>query len=327
MNDLKNALNGYQPMLISPTKALSYADKVDKFQASGMDILTALFGEMPKPHMQGSVGIVPIVGVIGKGMSPIEKALGGCDVDDVAQAIHTFAKNKHCKTIMLDVSSPGGSVAGVPELASLVKAVSKHKKVVAFTDTECASAAYWVASQATSFLATPSAIVGSVGVYRVVPDTSKAYETQGIKMKVIKAGKYKAAGVAGTPLTKEQEDMMQDEVDDIHGSFKSDVKAVRIYAQDKDMEGQVFSGKHAATRGLITGLADNKSDAVEKLDKEDSEKGDEDDEYTNKEVEEENLEETKHLAKNKAQQDSEDEDDSDEEEEDDDSEDDSPKKK
>lgn len=322
MNDLKNALNGYQPMLISPTKALCYADKVEKFQASGMDILTALFGEVPKPHMQGSVGIVPIVGVLGKGMSPIEKALGGCDVDDVAQAISTFAKNKHCKTIMLDVSSPGGSVAGIPELAAMVRAVSKTKKVVAFTDTECASAAYWVASQATSFLATPSAIVGSVGVYRVVPDTSKAYESQGIKMKVIKAGKYKAAGVAGTPLTKEQEDMMQEEVDDIHGQFKSDVKAVRIYAEDKHMEGQVFSGKNASTRGLITGLADNKSDAVEKLDKEDSDK--EDDSPSNKEVEEENMEETKHISKAKAEM--EEEDDMDEEE-DDDSEDDTPQKK
>ena len=37
--------------------------------------------------------------------------------------------------------------------------------------------------------------VGSVGVYLVVPDLSKAYEQMGVEMKVIKAGKFKAAGV------------------------------------------------------------------------------------------------------------------------------------
>jgi ClpP class serine protease len=172
MNDLKNALTGGKPMLINPIHAAAYTNKLDKHQVYGMDILTALFGEMPKPYKVGSVGVVPIVGVMGKGLSPIEKALGACDVDDVAYAIAGFCKDKKCKSIMLDISSPGGSVAGIPELANVVREASARKNVVAFTDTECASAAYWVGSQANQFICTPSASVGSIGVYMVVPDAA-----------------------------------------------------------------------------------------------------------------------------------------------------------
>ena len=128
------------------------------------------------------------------------------------------------------------------------------KPTVAFTDTEAASAAYWIGSAADRFVATPSATVGSIGVYMAIPDVSKAYESMGVKMEVIKSGSLKGAGIEGTSLSDAQRANLQEQVNAIHADFREAVRSKRRLAKDEDMEGQVFSGKVAARKGLVTGL-------------------------------------------------------------------------
>jgi ClpP class serine protease len=128
---------------------------------------------------------------------------------------------------------------------------------VAFTDTEAASAAYWIGSAADRFVATPSATVGSVGVYMAIPDYSKAFEMEGVRMDVIKSGTLKGAGIPGTSLTDAQRADLQAQVEEIHADFKASVLGKRSMVADEDMEGQVFSGRTAARKGLVTGLGTN----------------------------------------------------------------------
>jgi ClpP class serine protease len=101
----------------------------------------------------------------------------------------------------LDIDSPGGTVAGTPELAAAVSALDQKKPVYAFSSGLMASAAYWIASQARAIYATPSAQVGSIGVVQAVVDRSAAINAAGIKVEVFSVGKYKAMGAPGTPLT------------------------------------------------------------------------------------------------------------------------------
>jgi ClpP class serine protease len=128
------------------------------------------------------------------------------------------------------------------------------KATVAFTDTEMASAAYWIGSQADRVVATPSATVGSIGVYMAFADVSKAYESMGVKMEVIKSGTLKGAGIEGTSLSEGQRADLQAQVDSIHADFRSAVRSKRRLVDDSNMEGQVFSGKVGAQKGLVTGL-------------------------------------------------------------------------
>ena len=80
-----------------------------------------------------------------------------------------------------------------------------------------------------------------------------------------KAGKFKAAGLEGTSLSEEQVKNLQEGVDEIHADFRAAVKAVRSRVKDEDMEGQVFSGRQAAARGMVTGLADSFREALSKF--------------------------------------------------------------
>ena len=253
MRFLTNGLSGREPLLIDPTKAKDHAVLAEKFGFT--DMLAQLFGQAPAPYVVDGVGIVPIVGVIGKGLSPLEKMMGAVDVNDVSAAIDAFAANPEVEKVALQISSPGGTVTGVEELANKVR--NLEKPTLAYTDSEMASAAYWIGSAADRVVSSRSASVGSVGVYIAIPDYSKAAEMQGIKMVVIKSGKFKGAGIEGTSLDEGQMGNLQEGVDTIHAEFKEAVNMKRKMVKAEAMEGQVFSGKQAAAQGLVTGLADS----------------------------------------------------------------------
>ena len=258
MRFLTNGLSGREPLLIDPTKAKDHAVLAEKFGFT--DMLAQLFGQAPAPYVVDGVGIVPIVGVIGKGLSPLEKMMGAVDVNDVSAAIDAFAANPEVEKIALQVSSPGGTVTGVEELANKVRNVGKP--TMAYTDSEMASAAYWIGSAADRVVASPSSTVGSIGVYMAIPDYSEAAKMAGIKMVVIKSGKFKGAGIEGTSLDEGQMSNLQEGVDTIHAEFKEAVNMKRKMVKAEAMEGQTFSGKQAAAQGLVTGLADSFNDAL-----------------------------------------------------------------
>jgi len=259
MRFLLNGLNGREALLIDPAKANDHRILAEKFGFT--DMLAQLFGEVPKAYIaEDGTGVIPIAGVIGKGLSPIEKMTGAVDVNAIADAIDEFSSNPQVTRIAFQVSSPGGTVTGVEELANKVRNISKP--TMAYTDSEMASAAYWIASASDKVVASPSSTVGSIGVYMTVADMTEMAKAQGIKMVVIKSGKFKGAGIPGTSLSDEQIANLQDSVDAIHADFKASVLQTRKLVKAEDMEGQVFSGKQAAQRNLVTGLADSFSEAV-----------------------------------------------------------------
>jgi hypothetical protein len=224
-------------------------------------MLAQLFGEVPKAYIaEDGTGVIPIVGPIGKGLAPIERMTGAVDVNDIADTIDEYCMNPQVTRIAFQVSSPGGTVTGVEELANKVRNISKP--TMAYTDSEMASAAYWVASAADKVVASPSSTVGSIGVYMTIADMTEMAKAQGIKMVVIKSGKFKGAGIPGTSLSEEQVANLQQGVDEIHADFKASVLQTRKLVKAEDMEGQVFSGKQAAQRNLVTGLADSFNEAV-----------------------------------------------------------------
>jgi signal peptide peptidase SppA len=259
MRFLLNGLNGREALLIEPAKANDHRVLAEKFGFT--DMLAQLFGEVPKAYIaEDGTGVIPIAGVIGKSLSPLEKMTGAVDVSDIGDTIDEYCMNPQVTRIAFQVSSPGGTVTGVEELANKVRNIAKP--TMSYTDTEMASAAYWVAAAADKVVASPSSTVGSVGVYMVVADYSEAAKAEGIKMIVIKAGQHKAIGVPGTEVTDAHQAHLQEGVDEIHADFKAAVLKTRKMVKAEDMEGQVFSGKQAAQRGLVTGLADSFNEAV-----------------------------------------------------------------
>jgi signal peptide peptidase SppA len=255
MRFLNKALNGRSPMLIDPSTAKQFALDAEKFGFT--DLLAQVFGEVAKPYKVGSYGVIPVVGVIGKGLSPLDRMTGATDINEISDNMDDYLADAEVKTIIFHVDSPGGVVGGVEELAR--KIANSSKATIAYTDGMMCSAAYWLGSSADRVIASPSATVGSIGVYMNLIDVSQAYAEMGVKAVVIKssATPYKGAGIEGTSLSPEQIAYFQNEVDDIYNDFVASVKSKRKMASDDAMKGQSMSGKIASSMGLLTGLSDS----------------------------------------------------------------------
>lgn len=197
------------------------------------------------------VAIVPVHGIIGKRLDQMETLCGGCDLDVVEAGIAAAVLDPAVRAIVLHFDSPGGVVTGVPELAEKIRAWSAQKPIHAFADRLMASAAYWLASACTSILCTPTADVGSIGVYMAAIDESEAWAQEGYRLVLVKAGARKAEGLSGTSITPETVAAWQAEVDAIYAMFAADVRAARPGVPEESMQGQTFMGERASEALLV----------------------------------------------------------------------------
>lgn len=202
----------------------------------------------------GGVAVVELAGPLMKQVSSLS---GGTSTVAARRKIRSAARSEEVTAIVLLIESPGGTAAGTQELADEVAAAAKLKPVHAFIDDLGASAAYWVASQATKVYANASAWVGSIGSFMVLRDTSGAGEKLGVKTHVVRAGDFKGMGTPGTEITAEQIAHIQELINAVNAQFLAGVASGRRMALDKVQslaDGRIHVGAAAVSLGLIDGI-------------------------------------------------------------------------
>lgn len=224
-------------------------------------------GNEPGYVIRDGVAVIDVAGPLNKGGSLYQMVFGGYTMPELEQQVRQAAADNAVSAIMLRIDSPGGTVAGVSDLADAVYEARQAKRVVAYVSDMAASCAYYIASQADEIYADRDAIVGGIGVYLVVPDYSQMAEEQGVKVHVIKAGENKGAGVPGAPVTDEHLAEFQREVNQLNETFVDAVARGRgwsIADVEKLNDGRVHVGRHAESLGLIDGIA-TFSETMERL--------------------------------------------------------------
>lgn len=206
--------------------------------------------------LDGGVAVIEMTGSLTKQES---WSMDGTSTVRVRRAVRQAAQDTSVQSILLLVDSPGGQVSGTHDLAMDVRKAAMQKPVYAYCDDCCASAAYYVASQANFVYAGTSAMVGSIGVYMVAVDMSQMAEDLGVQVIVLKDGDMKGAGEPGTPVTPEQIAHWQGIVDFYGSQFRTTVSQMRF--PDKPLtkgqspaDGSVFMGAAARRAGLVDGI-------------------------------------------------------------------------
>jgi capsid assembly protease len=205
------------------------------------------------------IGIIPVMGVIVERASWISRMFGDTSVETISQKLDDMLANPSVGQIVFNISSPGGSVFGVPELADKIRAARDRKPIIAVANSQALSAAYWLGSQANKFYVTPSGQVGSVGVWNAHVDISEADKKAGVKTTLVAAGKYKTERHPFAPLTKEAQAEMQRSVDEYHDMFVKAVAAGRRRPIPTILEsfgqGRSVMARDAAAVGMVDGIA------------------------------------------------------------------------
>jgi len=201
----------------------------------------------------GRLVVLGVQGVIGKRVPDMPCGPAVADLAKLDRALEKFGPG--ADTIVLDMDTPGGSALGLEETAARLRALREAgTRIVAYTDTECCSAGYYLACEADQILAAPSAILGSIGTYIAAVDNSRQWELAGLELKLFRDGAIKGIGLDGKRWNPEEESFLQGLVDDASQSFKGLVRERRPGVTDADMQGQWWPAA-SAPAALCDGLA------------------------------------------------------------------------
>jgi len=209
----------------------------------------------PRPS-SGSVAVIPVYGVIEHRSDWMMEYFGGVSIDGLRESLQAALTDTNVRAVVLDIDSPGGTVAGLTEFAAEVRAArGGTKPIIAVANTLAASAAYWMASQADEVVVTPSGSVGSVGVYAIHQEASRMLDEMGITTTIISAGPHKTEGNEFEPLTDEARSDIQTRVDGSYARFITDVAAgrrVSVETVEADFGGgRVLDAEAARAAGMV----------------------------------------------------------------------------
>lgn len=239
-------------------------EQANEYAAKGEPSISEMLP--PLYSRNGSVGVIDISGSLIPGSAGFWRLFGVLGYDDIKDALVAGVKDKDAKSLLLNINSPGGAVSGVRDAAAFIANVAQVKPLSAYTGDMMASAAMWMGAQASHITANETAIVGSIGVMRMLVDQQAALAQKGIKVTIMRAGKFKSLVNPYENLTEEGRAQVQSMLDDMYSMFVTDVANGRntTYKNvDKNMaQGQVFLG----ARGKEVGLIDAVGGMTEALD-------------------------------------------------------------
>ncbi|MBS1803521.1 MAG: S49 family peptidase [Acidobacteria bacterium] len=202
----------------------------------------------------GTVAVIPVYGVIMHRPSMDLSGPGGTSCTVLSRRIREAVNDPNISAIVMDVDSPGGDTDGVDELATEIYNARKQKKITAVSNCLMASAAYYLASQASEVVVSPSSMTGSIGVYCVHEDDSEMLTKLGVKLSLIKFGENKAEGNPYEPLTDVARGHLQEMVDTFGAMFERAVARGRNVSREevhsKFGQGRVFDAKTAVKIGM-----------------------------------------------------------------------------
>lgn len=207
----------------------------------------------------GAIAVIPMYGVLMPRADAFDEMSGVTSVQNLARAFRAALAEPEVKTILFDVDSPGGSVFGIEEFSAEIFAARGRKRMVAVSNSQMASAAYYLASAVDEVVASPSSDTGSIGVISLHLDFSKAAELEGVKPTWITYGQFKAEGNELEPLGEEARAFWQQRVDEYGEMFVKAIARNRGITPKEVREnygqGRSFGAKEAKQRGMVDRVA------------------------------------------------------------------------
>jgi len=209
----------------------------------------------PLLEVQGSVGIISIQGSLVPENAGWGLYFGQCGYSDIRDALTAALLKPEVTSILLNMASGGGAVAGCHETAQLIRRVNKVKPVVTYAGATMGSACLWLGVSGRKIYGAETAEIGSLGIIMVHADKSEMLEKAGIKVTVIRAGTEKALATPYEALSDKARQGLEaraQEMYDIFLNYAADCRGVSAAVADKNFgQGVDFLAEGAKKAGLI----------------------------------------------------------------------------
>lgn len=205
------------------------------------------------------VAMIPVQGSLCQrvaGLRPYSGCVGYNQLDTMlAMAMNDSA----VRAVLWDHDSGGGEVAGCFDLARKIRAASRAnggKPMIAAINEQSCSAAYALASGCDEIYMAETGIVGSIGVWTLLVDLTRALDKDGIEVTMVRAGDRKARGGPYEKADKATVEKLFAWVESTRTQFCQLVADNRGIPVDEVLaqEGDWFHGDEAIERRLIDGI-------------------------------------------------------------------------
>lgn len=250
-------LNGFSDAVwaIKPERLQIMADVIiQKVDSGSLNALTAKETDYRSNAVQfvGDVAILNVEGVLVPKASWLDSICGMSGTVELHNTFNQLVENPQIRRIVVYLNTPGGAVIGIPEFAKSIYDARSKKEIVGFTDIMACSAGQYLLSACEQRIATPSAMVGSIGVYSTLVKNNEVKSQDGQilnkhSVHIIQAGSKKTFGHPDIPISQEEIDYFSEMVMGSYNQFTSDVAEFSGVTQEevKSTEAAFYDAKDA----------------------------------------------------------------------------------
>jgi protease-4 len=241
----------YKDEILDELMTLTEKKDIDKITTIDLAKYTKVPRKDRKALEKDKIAVVYASGTVMMG----EGAEGTIGSDRISQAIREARRDSSVKAIVFRVNSGGGSALASEVIWREVKLAQEVKPVIASLGDVAASGGYYIVCPAQTIVASPNTITGSIGVFGTLPNGKELMNKKlGVHIDVAKTNEYADMGSFFRPLTAQEKDMIQFEIEEIYQTFITHVAEGRNMTKEKVDEigqGRVWSGANAMEIGLI----------------------------------------------------------------------------
>lgn len=191
------------------------------------------------------------------------------EVKNLRQEISALVQmaNPHKDEVLCLITSPGGMVQEYGHgAAQLLRLKENQIKLTVAVDTVAASGGYLMACVGSSLLASPFAILGSIGVLAQVPNFHRLLKNWDIDYKEYTAGEYKKTVSLFGEIQPKGEEKFLNQLESTHSFFKTFVKENRPGLDIQTLgTGEYWYGQEALKLGLVDKIQTSDAYILEKI--------------------------------------------------------------
>ena len=274
IKSLINFINNYETELLSDAinnnlvDTLLYTDQFDDFlklkidssynKVSFLDYKTTV--KTKSNYSKDKIAILYALGGILPG-----KGDEGIFSESIIKEIKKIKKNKNIKSVIFYINSGGGSAFASDIIHREIELLNKKKPVIVYMSDVCASGGYYIGMPADTLISSKHSILGSIGVFGVVPDLSGLVKNK-LKINIDEIKTSQNIGEINLlkPLNKKEKNLVQRGVNQIYDDFLKVVSIGRKMSKEDVNEiarGRVYYGERSKEINLVDILG-NMDDAI-----------------------------------------------------------------